>query len=302
MNWMKNLETFLAVVEAGSFNKAADKLYTSVSSVSKRITWLEEALGTQLIKRSTKELRLTDSGSRLYEKAGDITNAWQELKMEVGNNNPLPQGELTIGYPQLIGKRYVVNLIHGYLAKYPDVSINTRICNNLSSMNEEHLDIYFASDRYGQDNDHLVAHPVETIHRQLFAAPGYIEQHPEIKKPEDLVNHNCLINARYNDGNIWQLNDEKIEVSGNFRSNDAQSMLNMATSGAGVLWTFPNLIQDEIAAGHLVAVLPEHRSPDLTICAYFQKSRFTPKTIRTFLDFLDTQVKPARDEDLEPAK
>lgn len=291
MNWIKGLETFIAVVEAGSFNKASEKLFTTQSAVSKRIGWLESALSQKLLRRSTRQLQLTDEGKILYDRAQLILEQWRNLKSEMAQKDLEPQGILRIGIPRWLGYNLIIKQLPTFLMRHSKISISTKIAAQFATPNEENLDIIFAQDIYGKQYPHLEARHLISINKQVLASPSYLKNHPQIKKPSDCLQHNCLINNSLAHASLWELGKEKINVSGNYTTNEGETLIMLAKQGLGLVYSSELLAQEEIKRGELVPVLPNEASPPLHFYAYYSGSRYVSRATSEFLNYIISVIR-----------
>ena len=290
LDWITCIETFNKVVEVNSFADVSRKLYTTPSAISKRIAWLEEALGVLLFNRTTRKLNLTEAGSALYARSKPLVNEWQDVKSEITSINDEPHGLLRLGMPIAFGNQHVVNILPDFLAQYPKIQVDLRLTNCLSGLLNEQIDIFVSYGDDVQNPDALNTVPVTKTCRQVFAAPSYLEKHGHPNTIDELSQHNCLMSNCVRVDTPWKFADKAIPVSGNFYSNNKAALVSSAVNGVGIINIWPFIIKDEIASGQLVSLFPELYSEERMLYAYYPKLKFTPKKTQVFLDYMQAHL------------
>ncbi len=284
MSWLNSLEHFVAVVDAGSFNKAAANLSTTPSAVSKRVTWLEDAVKKRLILRTTRSLTLTKAGQELYENGRTLLDEWRSLKTKFTNEEEELQGELRLGIPRWSCDRFITDQVGIFLKKYPKLKIRVIVGHDFHSPLEEKLDIIFADEMYGKKYDHLIRKRLFTMHRRIYAAPSFLKDKPKIKTLKDCEKYNSL--SREQAGSVLEFNGEKITLSSNIACNDGDTLAKLAVQGLGIFYSSPVILVDKIKSGKLIRILPNYESKSVNFYAYYSKTRYVPKQIPAFINAL----------------
>ncbi|MCL1124466.1 LysR family transcriptional regulator [Shewanella surugensis] len=293
MDWHKCGQSFIQIVEDQSFTKAATNLYTSSSSLSKHINWLEEQLGVQLLQRTTRKLDLTVEGEYFYEQAKLLLNDWEDLKEKVRSQSNEPRGILTIGISVIFSNLYIAPLLPSLLALYPELKINVRTLTYPLLHNVDHLDLYFSHkspDFFSVNMDH---HVIGQAYLKMFASPDYLLKNGTPKTLEDLSTHNCLMSTGSDSPHAWEFEKGgSIQVTGNFMSDNSSTLVKAAVAGLGIVFTSPLAFNDELE-GALVPVLPEHHSRAWTIYAYYPKLKTLPFKTQSFLNYVEDKLRSA---------
>ncbi|MGB6252416.1 MAG: LysR substrate-binding domain-containing protein, partial [Bradyrhizobium sp.] len=174
MDQLAALATFVRVVETGSLSKAARSLPSSLTSVSRQLSALEQHFGTQFVRRTTRRLTLTDEGRMLYERAKAVLAELKQVEAALSANRQEPTGRLRISAPTLIGRALIAPLLAEFLRLYPSVSIDLQLVDRAVDMLEE--DIHVAL-RIGHlpDSQHIVRRLTD-IQMIVCAAPLYLKQ------------------------------------------------------------------------------------------------------------------------------
>ncbi|ARB90885.1 LysR family transcriptional regulator [Legionella longbeachae] len=288
MNILQCLENFTVVVEYKSFSAAAQVLNSSPSKISKQITYLEEELKLKLFIRSTKKLLLTDQGQILYEKVGNLFNELKEIKSIAYQEQYLLQGLLKICLivgPAVI---YFTSAIAQFMKKHPKIIIDLRVGADIIDANQYTYDLIISFDSF--THPQIICKKIFSIQRGVYASPNYLKCYGNLRKDEDLINHNCLINTLYGLQNKWILNNKVIHVAGNFTSNNADVLKQAAIDGLGLIWVPSFSVREEIKSGKLLQILPSSLSPEIMLYALFKKHKKNNLMIDLFLGYICEKI------------
>ncbi|KTD44392.1 LysR family transcriptional regulator [Legionella parisiensis] len=283
MNILSCLKSFIATVDCKSFSKAAQKLYTSPSKLSKQITWLEEELKVTLLVRSTTRLIVTESGHRLYEKALLLFEQLEIVKVIATPDQTELKGVIKLYLTVTPAIPYLTSLSIEFMRHYPKVEIDIIVGSDAKELYSSTFDLAIAFDNV--EHSKLVCKRLFSIQRKVFASPGYIAQHGLPKTLDELPRHNCLINTLYGLQNKWVFNKKIIHVSGNFKSNNAGVLKQAAVADIGLLWAPYFSVYEEIRNKTLVQVLPHESSPDIYLYAIFPKYVVDEQKVNLLLNF-----------------
>ena len=201
MDKLANITAFLTVAETHSFAEAAKRLNIANSVVSKRVSDLEAFLGTQLLQRTTRHVKLTDAGYVYFDNARRLVEELSEVEAQLRFANENPVGTLRLAAPVTFGARFLGPAIADYLDKYPDVSIHLELGDRNLGIAEDDVDIAI---RIGKvDELSLMTRLLAKSRVVVVASPDYISKHGRPEKPQDLAAHNCLVYNGVNDGRSW---------------------------------------------------------------------------------------------------
>ena len=254
------LNTFLAVVTQGSFSKVAKSQDLAVSSVARKIDWLEREIGAPLFSRSTRVLRLTDAGELFMPRARSILAELAEARDSIASADAAPRGVLTVTAPAAFGRRHVAPAIAAFLKHYPLLEVDLHLSDAVIDIAAERVDVAI---RIGvlPDSD-LLATRLAPQRRIACASPDYLERHGTPAHPEDLLRHNCLTlrGAPHRVG--WWcfrgVNQGKpLTIHGSLRSDDSDALLHAAIAGLGIAHLATWLIAEEVAAGRLATLFTD---------------------------------------------
>ncbi|WP_174299381.1 LysR family transcriptional regulator [Caulobacter sp. S45] len=302
---VSDLRLFTRIVAAGSLSGAARRANTSLTSVSRRLSGLENRLGVRLIDRGSRKFTLTDEGQLLHERAVPIVQALDAVAAELSARSRPPQGLLRVSAPHEIGRRQISGLCRAFAERHPKVRIELTLTDVRPDILETELDVAIQTKRPLEGE--VVYRKLLSSRRVICAAPSYLLARGRPNRPEDLAHHNCLCvtrGARIYDQ--WTVRGPqapvKVVVSGSLTSNNTDTIHRWALDGAGVaikaLWD----IEDDLRAGRLVELLPAFACDDIHLYATHFTRRHVPPRIRAFIDFLVEHLPTQGAEGLEPSR
>lgn len=260
MDKLRGMETFIAVVESGSFTLAASRLEMSAVMVGKYIALLETQLGTRLLERNTRRQSLTDAGRVFYDEAKRVLEQVSIAESSVERLRAAPAGTLRISAPTSFGGCVIAPLTATFLQAWPEVRVELDLTNRMVDMVNEGFDLAI---RIGDiRNDDLVAKYLCPYRMVICAAPDYLARHGTPQTPADLVDHLCLSHTVWTARNEWRLPGVEGEVRWKrdaiLRCNDGYGLRTAAVAGAGLLLQPEVLVADELASGRLIRVLERY--------------------------------------------
>jgi DNA-binding transcriptional LysR family regulator len=289
MNW-DDFDAFCQVVEHGGFTAAARALDRPKSSLSASVTRLEEQLGTRLLERTTRSLRLTEAGESLYR---DISKPFSQLRehaVDAVAKGAQVQGTLRIAAPYEFGAHHLAEVACGIMTRHPQLKVHIDVEHSRVPLFERHYDIVFSAIEHTFAPSSIVTRRVFSLERGLFASPELLRQYPELAGPEDLNSRPLLAGA---DDSDWEFATEdgthaKVEVRNpRLRSGNASIRLQAALSGLGVARITGTFCEDAVRQGRLVKLLPQWRCAPLRIYALLPGRRLMPAKVREFMDALE---------------
>lgn len=313
METLQNMRLFVRVAQAGSFSAAGRAVGLSPASISRHINAMEETLGVRLINRTSRRLALTEAGHLYLEKATHICELADALVDQVSELQSSPRGLLHVHTRVAVGTQYLAPVLPAFLSRYPEITLKLLLSEEPRDLIENKIDV---SIRLGNlDEPLLVCRRLGSgSQRILFASPAYLARHPEIREPEDLIDHNCLtwpLDGRHEEGQgCWRFRDasgtRELRLSGTLQVNNAEVLRHAVLAGLGIALLPIWCIADDLASGRVVRILPKFQvTPttfDHSIYAVYQKTPHLPPKIRVFIDFLASALRhPPGEADLERA-
>ncbi|WP_083657845.1 LysR family transcriptional regulator [Herbaspirillum camelliae] len=286
---LDDLAVFVHVVEQQSFSAAARELHLAPKTVSKQIARLEQALGTTLFERNTRNLRITDEGRAIAERARVALGVLEEVQeLAIGANQEL-RGTIRLTAPTPFGRKFVAPAIHDFCRLHPHVGFDLRLSDQVQDLYGGDLDLAI---RMGELADsRLVARRVAGNRRILAASPDYLKAHGQPAQPEELAQHNCLVFAY--PGllqSTWPLRkgrrEKPVAVGGTLCSDSGDVLHAWCLAGLGVSLRETWDIYEELRDGRLLRVLPEWEATPSKISIVRSRREPFPRRLRAFSDFL----------------
>ena len=277
---------FKAIVESGSLVAAARHLNQSASAISKQIAYLEIQLGTQLLERTTRRIKITEAGKLFYQKFRQINAHWDNLLEETSEVAAAPQGTLHIAAPAPLCNRLLAPVTAEFQAIHPDIRIILQ-AEHYDKLPCDLADISIGRKITAFNSANYIGAKICDYHNHLYASPGYLASGKKLRTVKDLSDHPCLYYGLQADAGNWQFKGNKQKtVSGSLHTNNTDTMIGWAVAGLGISQLPPLLIQPELQRGELVRVLPQLEGITTSAWAYYQKLDFPAKKVRLFIDFL----------------
>lgn len=291
MDEFTRIQTFIRVVEAGSFSAAARDA-SSISSVARQVKALEDDLGVRLLNRSTRSLSLTEPGRRFYERACSIANDLSNAKSEVKSFQDSVKGVLRVSIRVSAGTTMIIPALPAFMAQYPDLSVDVSLSDERRDLVASNIDVAVWMGHL--PDSELVARRLSPSQRIVCGAPAYFARHGAPQKPADLREHSCLLFTARSYGNRWAFTrdgeQEEVEVRGSLRTDNASVLLSAAACGLGLVVVHEWSARSQIAQGALVRVLSDYtvnpRPGDAELYAVYPSSRGLSRKVRVFVDFL----------------
>ena len=286
MDTLEAMAMFVRVVERGSFSAVARELGTTQPTVSKQINALEKRLGGRLIARSTRQLSLTDEGTRYYKQCRDILAAVDNAEHSFQTGREAVAGPLRIASSVSFGRLQIAPRLQGFLERYPEVTVDLLLSDQNVDLVSEGMDVAI---RIGELKDSsLIARQIGLTRRLLVAAPGYLERHGTPQAAEELSLHNCILFNLLADFDTWVFDAGQyhVQVKGNVRSNNSEAIRQMVLSGLGISLSPTWLYRRDLALGRVVQMLPDLLPPALPIHALLPANRRQSARVRAFVDYL----------------
>ena len=285
-----DLLIFARVADSGSFTAAAGRLGLPKSTVSRRVSLLEERLGERLMIRTTRRLKLTEFGERLLVHARHVAAEVDEVRSLTERRQELPTGRLRVAMPSDLALLVLADTIAAFTALHPAVSLELDLSARRIDLLGESVDIAV---RIGPPPEDalLAARRVGVFPIGLYASPSYLAERGEPEAPGDLARHDALrLLGRDGEPARWKLVQGKRHweggLSGRASANSPELLIRLAVAGAGIAAVPDLFASPAVRRGELRRVLPAWSLPPHTIWALFPGRRLMPAKVRAFLDML----------------
>lgn len=284
-----DLILFAHVIDAGSFSQAAERTGLPKSTLSRRITYLEDQLGERLLTRSTRKLAITDFGERILEHARRLLDETEAARSLALHRQVIPQGTLRVSMPPEFHELSVVTLIHRFHAEYPQVRLDLDLSARRVDLIAERFDIAVRIAGRLPDDSTLIARQVATLRNALYASPHYISKHGTPKDPADLVRHTgLLVVPSSGEAEPWRLSKDTKRWEGMpdimLTSNSLGLQQALAIESMGLVGLSEKFARKYLESGALVPVLPEWSLPTATAWCVMPGRRLLPERTRAFVE------------------
>lgn len=267
---LQALRYFLMVSTTGSFLATARHFDVPASSVSRFVASLEKELGQQLFYRSTRAVRLTEQGQRYYSQVREAIDLLDGAAEQLAHRDATIRGLVRINAPEALGRLHIAQLINQLQARYPELSIDLTLTDELIDPVQEGADIAI---RVGPLVDSGLIGKVLSVQRyRLVASPEYLAIHGAPQTPDDLRKHSCLLYKGHQGAQRWYFrpsskeNFESVDVSGPLRSNNAEVLVAAAIAGRGLVllpsWMFNPESFRECKLSNVLTDWDKSASPD----------------------------------------
>lgn len=289
MSGPTDMAAFVRAVELGGFSIAARELGLTPSAISKLVTRLEDRLGVRLLNRTTRRLALTPEGEAYFHRTQRILSDIEEAETEVSRFRAQPKGLLRVNVGTAFGMHQLTPALPDFLARYPEVHVDLSVTDRVVDLIDEGADLGI---RLGTLPDSsLVARKICDVERVVCASPAYLRRHGTPKKAADLLRHNCLCITYSPALRRWPFETREgvkhLEVSGNVGANTAESLLQLALLGVGVIRLSDAIVGAAIAEGKLVPLLQDiHHAEPLPLHAVYPQGRHRSPRVAAMIDFL----------------
>lgn len=291
---MQGLQQFIAFAETakqGHFAAAARALGMAPSTLAKAVARLEGSLGVKLFHRTTRQVRLTPDGERLYQRCQRVLAEVDELQAEASGTRAVASGVLKIDAPIVWGMRRLVPLLGQLLQQHPGLQLDLRLNDGYADLVRDGIDLAV---RVGHLQDSsLVARRIDWQAFALCASPVYLAAHGTPRRLDELQRHIAVVFRMPTSGRNrpWQFrrrDGEAVEINpaSRVRINDGQGIVAALCAGMGISQLPTYMVADELASGELVELLPGLRPEPLPISVVYPSGRLVPARVRVAVEAL----------------
>ena len=290
MDRMTAMETFVSVVDAGSFSAAARRLKLGQPAVSKSIAQLEEHLGARLLLRSTRGLTPTDAGQRFYEHARRAIDEADQAEQAARESSDGLSGRLRIGAAVTFARLHVLPALKSFLDQHPKLSIDIILDDRSIDLLEQGVDVAL---RMGTlDDSTMTARRILRGRRLVVGTPGYFADAGIPTTPAELSRHQAIVYSLRGGGESWSFSRDdgaevSVAVSGRVSVSAAEGMRTAVLAHMGVAVASEWMFSPELADGTVQAVLTEWTLPPIDVWAVFPSGRMATTKARAFVAFVE---------------
>jgi DNA-binding transcriptional LysR family regulator len=288
MDKLRAMTTFVRIVEAGSLTSAAELLGSSLTSVVRSLSGLEQTVGVRLLNRTTRRIALTDEGREYFERCRRLLAEIDEAEAALSARRMNPSGKIVITAPVMFGRLHVAPTVTTFLGAYPEMRAELFLLDRIVDLLEEGIDVAI---RIGPLPDSsLVAIPLGSTRIVVCASPEFLGRHGVPALPADLARHSCIdFTGLSSNNDEWEFQHDglaqRIRIQPILRTNQGDSALDACTSGLGCGRFLAYQPHKLLLSGKLVRVLKEYEPAPLPVNLVYPHSRLMSPRVRTFVDW-----------------
>jgi DNA-binding transcriptional LysR family regulator len=289
MDRIDAMKVFVATLDEGSLAGASRRLGRSPAAVSRAIAFLEEHVGTALLHRTTRTIKLSEAGERYAAACRRILTDLEEADLLIASERSAPRGLLTITAPVAAGQDMLRSIIDDFIDRYPSVSVRLHMLDRPVSLIDEGMDVALRIAHLPDST--LVAIPVGEVRRVVAAAPDYLAKHPPIAEPADLAQHQ-IISMTHFGLDSWSFPPPRgstiarvVQFTPRFIVNSIQAAVASAVAGHGVTRMFSYHVAEQVRCGSLKIILGDNEHAPLPVHLLTPHGRLAVPKVRAFVDF-----------------
>ncbi|HGH3373680.1 TPA: LysR family transcriptional regulator [Kluyvera cryocrescens] len=283
------MRTFIRIVESGSLSAAARQMETTQATISRRLQSLEEMLGAKLLLRSTHAMKLTDDGERCYQHARQVVESWLALEDALQLTDEQPVGTLRVRAPHAFGQQQLLIPLIGFLARYPQLSVEWMLHDKAVDFISDNIDCAI---RVGAEVDPAtVTVLLAEVPRCIVASPELLSRFPDVTQPESLsalpwiairtfYQHEVVLRHAGSEQTA------SVAIASRLSTDSLYVAKNAALAGVGVAVVSSWTVEEEIANGTLIELLPQWQAAPLPVHLVYPWARYYPVRLRKFLDLM----------------
>ena len=286
-----DLILFAHIVEAGSFTGAVERTGLPKSTLSRRLTDLENELGERLLQRSTRRLVLTEFGERILEYARRLLEDTEAASALAQHRQMTPQGTLRISLPPEFYELSFVKVISRFSEQYPDVRLELDLSPRRVDLIAERFDVAIRAATQLPDDNTLVARRIATLQNGLYASPDYLNQHGLPQRPEELTGHvGLVLVTSAGEEYLWRLAQGSERWEGlplkKLLANSLGLQQALSVQGMGIVGLSESFAAELVGQGMLKRILPDWKLPPTNIWCVTPGRKLLPQRTIAFIELL----------------
>jgi DNA-binding transcriptional LysR family regulator len=289
---LNEMLVFARVVQAGSFTAAAAALGMPKSTVSRKVSDLEERLQSRLLQRTTRKLSLTDVGRTYYDYCARIVGEIEDAERAVSTLQETPRGLLRVTAP--INVAFLGPIVSDYLKRYPEVRLDLFCTGRAVDLIEERFDLGIRAGALADST--LIARRLGSAKWLLVATPGYLKRRGRPRSPDDLSKHDCLLfGAGPDSGGLCLENGDRsvqVALSPRLTVTDIDVVYAVATAGLGIAVLPAFRCVEDLGARRLARVLADWNVPSIPVHVVYPSTRHISPKVKSFIDHLHARMTP----------
>lgn len=290
MDKLTAMQTFVRVVEAGGFGRAADLMQIPRARVTQRIQALENALGVQLLQRTTRTTQITPDGRSYYDQCVQLLANIEDIEDALRGGRASPRGMVRVDVLASIARQIIAPALPDFMKRYPSIVLSLGCTDRVVDLLEEGVDCAIRGGELADST--LVARKLCEVDMGLYASPRYLETCVAPTHPSELMAHACIgsFSARTGQSNIWNLTrqDEQIAFTPSMKIefNDGDAALSACLAGGGIVVAAPFTVVTHVRNHALQPVLPEWSAGLRPVHIVYPSRRHLSARVRCFVDWV----------------
>jgi len=292
MDRLESMAAFVAVARAGGFSAASRELGIPLATISRRVGELESALGVRLLRRSTRQVVVTEAGQRFFAACQRTLQDLRDAEESVSSDQRTPRGDLTITAPVAFGRLHLQPVALEFLAAHPQVNLRMQLLDRIVNIADEHIDAALRIAHLPDSS--LIARTLGSIRVVVCASPTYLKARGAPQRPEDLMQHDCIVWSIMGPRDTWWFQDsdrqQQYPIRTRLATTLAESAVDAATAGLGLVQTTSYQASQAIGDGRLVVVLRKFECAVTPVSLVYARDRLLSLRLRAFIDFAAPQM------------
>jgi DNA-binding transcriptional LysR family regulator len=292
---LSEIGVFVKVVATGSFSQAARDLGLPKSTVSRKVSQLEERLGARLLQRTTRKVALTEVGAMYHERCARILPELEDAERAVTELQDVPRGLLRIAAPSRFG--LLGPLVTEFLSLHPDVKVEVECSDRLVDLIQEGFDLAIRAGALS-DGSLVARRLMDSIPHFIVAAPSYLAKRGAPTEPQQLSKHDCLVFGGNREPRSWRFRrggkQIDVQVNGRATINDFDMLKQTAIAGHGIARLPATVACPEVKAGRLVRAIADWETAEVPLSLVYPSTRHLSPKVRAFIDLARQRLTPEK--------
>nr|WP_315299998.1 LysR family transcriptional regulator [Raoultella terrigena] len=295
LSLLPDLALFVQIVEQGSFSAVARLSGTTPSAVSRSVSRLEQEMGSKLLHRSTRKLRLSDAGKTVYTHALEMLEAARLAMDAAGSAQQVAQGKLTLSVPKAVGRFVIHPLMSEFLTRFPQVDVCLRLEDRYLDLIDDGIDLALRITHSPSPGLH--GKPLMPVSHVICATPHYLRQHGAPQNPQDLRDHSCISLGETPADARWKFRregkTETVQTRGRYAANHTAVRLDAVKQNLGIGSLPLFTAREALERGEIVQVLAEWEfisSYSGELWLLWAGNKHMPARMRAMIDYLSEKI------------
>lgn len=287
MDRLEGMAALVSVAKAGGFSAAARETGIPLATLSRRVADLEAAFGVRLLRRSTRQIALTETGQSYFQTCQRVLDEIRDAEETLKGEYRTPKGDLTLTAPMGFGRLHLQPVLMEFLRAYPAINTRLILADRMVDFIEEQIDLALRIAELADSA--LIARTVGTIRMVVSASPEYLVRFGTPNHPSDLAQHDCIAWSSLGPLNTWWFREANTEctfpIRTRFSTSSAESAIDAALNGLGLAQTTSYQAERGVRDGDLNIVLKDFECTPTPVSLVHAGHRSVPLKLRAFLDF-----------------